>query len=465
MSTRALQFSRRMGEQDALMWSIEADPLLRSTITSVSILDRLPDRAALTDRIDRASRSVPRLRQRVAVTPCNLAPPEYVIDEHFDLDFHLRWQRAPGDGTLRDVLDFAQPFAMSGFDRARPLWEMIVLSDLEGGRSAVVQKIHHSLADGVGMMKLSTAFLDAGPGVVVDPGPMPPAPAPEHPSVVGQLRSGVEYQLRHQFRALGSAPGRAGAMALDPFGTTTRALRSGASVARMLRPVSRPLSPLMTARSLSVHFDTVTASLPAMRAAAKRVDGRLNDAFLAAVAGGLDRYHRTHEMPVERLRMTLAINVRPRGEGEAGGNQFVPMRFAFPVAIADPLERMAQLRDLVAAERAEPALHLAAPISGALNRLPVFMTTALFGGMLKAIDVVTSNVPGAPVPIYIAGARLEANFGFGPLSGAACNVTVLSYMDELHLAVSTDPAAVADPETFVACLRDGVGEIEKLAES
>ena len=364
MSTRALQFSRRMGEQDALMWSIEADPLLRSTITSVSILDRLPDRAALTDRIDRASRSVPRLRQRVAVTPCNLAPPEYVIDEHFDLDFHLRWQRAPGDGTLRDVLDFAQPFAMSGFDRARPLWEMIVLSDLEGGRSAVVQKIHHSLADGVGMMKLSTAFLDAGPGVVVDPGPMPPAPAPEHPSVVGQLRSGVEYQLRHQLRALGSAPGRAGAMALDPFGTTTRALRSGASVARMLRPVSRPLSPLMTARSLSVHFDTVTASLPAMRAAAKRVDGRLNDAFLAAVAGGLDRYHRTHEMPVERLRMTLAINVRPRGEGEAGGNQFVPMRFAFPVAIADPLERMAQLRDLVAAERAEPALHLAAPISG-----------------------------------------------------------------------------------------------------
>ena len=83
--------------------------------------------------------------------------------------------------------------------------------------------------------------------------------------------------------------------------------------------------------------------------------------------------------------------------------------------------------------------------------------------MLKAIDVVTTNVPGAPFDLFAEGARLQANFGYGPLSGAACNVTLLSYIDELHLGISTDPAAVSDPEVFVACLQEGIEEIETLA--
>jgi len=465
MGVRTLHFNRRMSDQDALMWSIETDPLLRSTITSVSILDRTPDREVLTERIERASRSVARLRQRVQATPYNLAPPEYVVAENFDLDYHLRWQRAPGRGTLRDVLDFAQPFAMSGFDHARPLWEMVVLEGCEAGRAAIVQKIHHSLADGVGMMKLSTAFVDPKRSAVADPGPMPAAPAPEHPSVIDQFRSGLGYRARRQLALVGTGPARLGSALRDPLGTATGVVRSTASAARMLRPVSRPLSSVMTARSLRVRFDTVTASLPAMKAASKRVDGRLNDAFLAAVAGGLDRYHRSHGEPVHELRMTMPINVRRKDDGEAGGNQFVPMRFSFPVTTADPLKRMAEMRDLVTAQRAEPALHLAAPIAGMLNRLPVVVTTALFGGMLKAIDIVTSNVPGAPFALYMGGARLQANFGFGPLSGASCNITLLSYIDELHLAVSTDPAAVPDPGTFVDCLGEGITEVEKLAET
>ena len=100
-----------------------------------------------------------------------------------------------------------------------------------------------------------------------------------------------------------------------------------------------------------------------------------------------------------------------------------------------------------------------------LNRLPVSMTTAIFGGMLKAIDVVTTNVPGAARPLFIAGARLQANFGYGPLTGAACNITLLSYIDEIHIGISTDPAAIPDPDVFVACLQDGLTEIEKLAHN
>jgi hypothetical protein len=160
--------------------------------------------------------------------------------------------------------------------------------------------------------------------------------------------------------------------------------------------------------------------------------------------------------------MTMPINVRSAEQAMEGGNQFVPARFPVPLDIRDPRERMRRLTSLVASERAEPALGMVAPIAGVLNRLPVSLTTRLFGGMLKGIDFVSSNVPGAPIPIYVAGAPLEANFAFGPLSGAALNVTLLSYIDELHMGVNTDRAAVPDPDVLLECLQDGIDEVEKL---
>jgi diacylglycerol O-acyltransferase len=456
-----IRFERRMSDADALMWAIEKDPLLRSTITAVSILDRSPDRVRFEEQVERATRVVPRLRQRVVASPFHVAPPEYVIDPNFDIRYHVRWMGAPGDGSLRALLDLTAPLAMQGFDRARPLWEFVVVEGLEGGRAALIQKLHHSLTDGVGAMRISMAFLDTHPEGR-EQAPMPDPPEAERPAALALLRDALAERTRRRVGMLGQVPRALAGAAADPLGSARAAVDAAGSAARMLRPVRTPLSPIMSGRSLSVRFDALSASLPALKAAARRVDGRLNDAFIAAVAGGLDRYHRRHGAPVDALRMTMPINIRPKGEIVAG-NQFVPARFVFPVAIGDPETRMSALRDLILRERAEPALGLVAPIAGVLNRLPVSASTALFGGMLKAVDVVTSNVPGAPVPVYVAGARLEANFGFAPMTGAASNITLLSYVDDVHVAVSTDPAAVPDPDVYVGCLQEGFDEIQKLA--
>jgi WS/DGAT/MGAT family acyltransferase len=235
------------------------------------------------------------------------------------------------------------------------------------------------------------------------------------------------------------------------------------SAGRLLTPAFTPMSPIMTERSLSVRFDVVRAPIAELKAAAKKADGRLNDAFVAAVAGGLARYHGRHGAPVEALRMSMPINIRAADGDTLAGNQFVPARFPLPITIADPIERMAAIRSLVGEQRDEPALSITEPVAGLLNRLPLSMTTALFGGMLKGIDFITSNVPGVPFQVYLAGAAVEANFAFGPMAGAAANITLLSYLDEVHVGINTDPAAVPDPEVFVECIEEGFEEIRKVA--
>jgi hypothetical protein len=124
---------------------------------------------------------------------------------------------------------------------------------------------------------------------------------------------------------------------------------------------------------------------------------------------------------------------------------------------------MRAIRSRVASARSEPALPISEEIAGVLGRLPRALSVPLLGSMLKAIDFVTSNVPGPPYPVYVSGARVEQMFGFGPLSGSGVNVTLFSYDGELQFGINSDPAAVSDPELFVECLERGVSEVLSVA--
>src|SRR5437764_3776744 len=189
-----IRFDRRMSDADALMWGIEKDPLLRSTITAIAVLDRAPDRVRFTDKMERASREIPRLRQRVVSSPLVPAPPRWVADPDFDLHYHLRWVRSPDPGSLRTLLDLAQPLAMQGFDRARPLWEFTVVEGLADGKAALIQKLHHSITDGVGAIKIAMHMLDLEREPAEDRGPMPAAPEPEHVSTWRLIREAMNHE-------------------------------------------------------------------------------------------------------------------------------------------------------------------------------------------------------------------------------------------------------------------------------
>ena len=130
----------------------------------------------------------------------------------------------------------------------------------------------------------------------------------------------------------------------------------------------------------------------------------------------------------------------------AGGNRFAPARFPVPADIDDPGERVRAIGVLVRNWRAEPALRMSSALAGVLNRLPTSTTTALFGGMLKCCDFVATNVPGAPVPVYVGGARIDRLYAFAPTAGAAVNVSLISHNDTCCIGVVVDTTAVPDAD-------------------
>ncbi|MEZ5380610.1 MAG: wax ester/triacylglycerol synthase family O-acyltransferase [Microthrixaceae bacterium] len=456
----SFEFEDRMSDSDALMWSIEKDPLLRSTIVTVSTFEGQLDHERVRHQVDYLSRVIPRLRQRVRANPLSVAPPRWEFDPYFDLGYHLRFATVSEDATLHDVLALAEPVGMQGFDRARPLWELTVVDGMAGGSSAIIIKIHHSITDGVGGMKLQFALFDLSADQA--PPELPPEPNVHVLSQPERMSDALAHETRRNAglfaswarRGLGSALGAVS----DPVGALASAEELSASVVRMIKPAT-PMSKLITKRSLSVRFDTLAFPLAEAKAAGRAVGGRLNDAFVAGVALGLRRYHEAHAHNPAALRMNMPISIRTQTIGNQAGNAFIPARVEVPLTPDDPAELMRRIRVAVLGARDEPANDLMELLSNGLNRLPTSMTSSLFGAMLKGNDFTASNVPGAPIPVYLVGNRMTAQYAFGPNAGSAMNLTLVSYADTCFIGVNVDPVAVPDPQVLMACLAKGYDEV------
>ncbi len=448
----------RMSEFDALMWIVERNPMLRSTMTSVAIFDGQPDRKVVRERIDRMTRVIPRLRQRVRGNPFSIATPRWEIDPDFDLDYHLRWIGVGGDRTVRDVLDLTAPIVMQGFDRERPLWEADVVEGLADGTTALILKTHHSVVDGMGAMRMQMELFDFEPGIV-DKGPMPDAPSEV---VLGQAERSVDalaHELRAQREVFAAGRDFLKANLMHPLDTTRSVAEGVVSAGRLLKPIDAPLSPLLSERSLNLRLDTIELSLSELKAASKLAGGKLNDSFLAGLCLGLGEYHQRHGLPAEALRFGVPVNQRPKdGDDSAEGNHWAPVRFELAI-LDDPIEQMHEIQARMAATTAEPALAWLASISGAIRRLPKPMATAIVTASMRGTDVQASNVPGSPLPLYLAGVPMLAQFPFGPVTTSALNVTLLSYRDDLHIGVAMNDAAIDDPGQLVDDLRNGFRQV------
>ena len=445
-------------EVDAFTMQLERDPLLRSTIVAIALFDRSPEWSQLTERIDRASRLAPTFRMKLVPTPLRLAPPRWVVDPDFDLSWHLRRARVPAGGGFEAVLDYARIAGMTAFDHERPLWEFTLLEGLprgpRGARDEGAPLADRRHRRGV----VGRARRRPHPGAR---GPARCARAQPRANGHGAFEPLLEalgHDVRHLADLAGGLVRHAPAMAADalhePVHAATSAVRTVGSVANFVRPVLRTASPVMRDRRLRWHYDTLDVPTDGLLAAGHDVHGTLNDAFVAAIAGGFRLYHERHGAGVDELHISMPISTRGDAAGLAG-NQVTLVRFAVPVGIESPALRTARIGQLCRAARAEPALEYSNLIAGVFNLLPVSVT----GGMLKHVDLLASNVPGFPNEVFIAGARLDAFYPFGPTIGSSANVTLVSYAGTCNIGVNTDAGAVPDPAALLACLREGFDEV------
>ena len=147
--------SSSMRDSDAFAWYMETDPTLRATIVAVAWLEQSPDWDALVERLDRATRLIPMFRQRVVESPGALTAPGGPTTSASTSRWHLRRIDSPAPHTPETVIAIARNAAMTAFDHAHPLWEFTLVEHLEGGRAALVMKVHHALTDGIGGMQLA----------------------------------------------------------------------------------------------------------------------------------------------------------------------------------------------------------------------------------------------------------------------------------------------------------------------
>src|SRR4051794_16517749 len=345
-------FDTKMSDAEGLMWRIEKDPHLSSTFGNVTILDTKPDFERIVRRMEHATTIVPRLRQRVQSAPANLSAPMWVNDANFDIRYHVRHLALPKPGNMRQLLDLATLLINDPFDRTRPLWQFVIVDGLRGGRSALIEKLHHTISDGEGMIQLSLAFLDFDRDA-------PEPPPIDVDELLAAASNGAGTGAPDFVRGLGGATLRMPLgllrqmleVMVDPPRTppaSTATADTVRGVITQLSDVEQAHSPLWKQRSLKRRVETLRAPFLATRDVARKLGGTLNTAFLTVAAEASSQYHVKLDAPVETLRASMAVSTRTES---SGANAFSLVRMLIPTSPMPIAERFMAINESAQASR------------------------------------------------------------------------------------------------------------------
>jgi WS/DGAT/MGAT family acyltransferase len=453
----------RMSDMEALMWTLEKDPHLSATFASVTVLDAVPDFERFRRKMIRAVNRIPRLRQRVVPGGLGrLAPPAWQDDPSFDIDYHVSRMALPAPGTERELFDLAARLAQDPFDRTRPLWEFHIVEGLEGDRAALFQKMHHTITDGEGGIRLSERFIDAErhpdekPTADLRPRPEPPAP------------SGLLQTAGRTLGHLGGKAGRGVKDAAEGLADVVRhptelpqkgagALTLSKALAKQMTPTDGSKSPLWQHRTQRRRMEAFRIPFDPAHSSAKALGVSVNDLFVTGALRGAARYHADQGAELHELRVAMPVSTRTGGL--AGGNSFTPARVVLPTDLQDPAEHLRAVSERLGITKRDPALRAAEGLAGVANVLPVSVLTRFVRQQAESVDITTSNVRAAPFDLFIAGARIEATYPLGPLAGTAFNLTTMSYCGSLDMGLHIDTGAVQWPALLRDHLADAYAEL------
>ena len=431
------------------------------------------DFGTVRDLVESRLHLIPMFRRRLVEVPFRLHHPVLVEDPEFDIDFHLRRMAVPAPGTIRELTGLAGDFLSRPLDRSRPLWEIWVVEGLEDGHIGVLAKVHHSMIDGVTGAEMLVHLFD------LEPDPAPQEEAVQEERRLDHVPSDVEL-VGHSVASLARQPvrlARALPKTARAVGRLVSRRRTGAG--GMATPFSGPRTPWNGAITGHRAVAVGTLSLESVKAVKRHFGTTVNDVVLALCSGALRRYLSDHGgVPAESLISVVPISVRQAEGGDAaaeGANQVSAMFVSLATDLEDPVERLRSIADSTKGAKEEHnALGADSLMDWAEFAAPGVFARAmrLYSGMNLADrhrpihNVIISNVPGPPFPLYLAGARLVMLAPLGPImEGAGLNVTVISYMDRIDVGLIACRESIPDVWDLADDFAASMAELEKAASS
>ncbi|MGH7780665.1 MAG: wax ester/triacylglycerol synthase family O-acyltransferase [Candidatus Binataceae bacterium] len=481
--------SYRLSTQDATFIYAESHsgPL---HIGSIGLFEGRIDFEAIRQHVTSRIHLIPRYRQRLAPVPFNLAHAMMEDDPEFSVDNHVFNRELPPGTNEAAALSLIMRGYESPLNRARPLWDMQVYQGLEGGRTAVVWRVHHCLVDGVSGVELLKVMYDFRP----DPEPVAP---PETPWVPNPPSSGTVRFIeaaRERLRAtMESAQQTARETMSDPA--------SAAKNAQALASAARAMTELATRQIVRTPWNAgvvterreiawTRQSFADFRAIRQAFGGSVNDVVLTILTEGAARYldHHGYKGRGEELCIGCPVNVRHRDERSALGNRVSMM---FPTASAEPMDVVERLRLIAAeterikqsgsAQSLESLMRLAEGVPPTLIAMGSRIATgaidaaaalaklsgwkpAAGGFALPAsmINFVATNVPGVQVPLYLLGHRCLDMIPLVPLGATlGYSVAILSYNQSLYFGMMAEPRLMPDVALMRAYVDEAFAELRR----
>jgi diacylglycerol O-acyltransferase / wax synthase len=402
---------------------------------------------------------VPKLRQRPAEGLFGEAPPVWLDDPDFEISRHVRVCRLPPPGTEVELRHLCAEFMAVPLEPTRPLWELTFVEGLSEERVALIEKLHHSMADGLAASELATVLLDLSPVPPQSEEVRPWRPESRPPP----WRAAVDDLLR-----LGGVPVRVakwyGQSILHPIRRTREMAElvgavSTLATSKIIAPRSSLNEPITQARSVTftrLPFEQV-------HDVARSFEVTINDVLLTLVAGGLrdllmSRRELTQNGELQVLVPVGLVNAEGRGLANSVSALFVRL----PIGMEDPVTVLKKVSDEMGKDKRRHQALAAATALRLLEPLPqnLLMAAAEFVHHQPFFNLIVTNVPGPPVALYALGSKLLEAFPLMPLAGnQSLAVAALSYEGQLNLGVLSDPATCPDVEVFCRGVRS---ELEAL---
>jgi diacylglycerol O-acyltransferase len=424
---------------------------------------------AFKDELERRIADVPMFQRKLKQVPLGIDHPVWVTDDDFDIDRHVHRMALPSPGGDRELADLCGHMAGIPLDRSRPLWEFVVVEGLESGKVAIFTKMHHCTVDGVSGANAISYLCSLEP----DAPPLETAPEngfdPRTPGDAELFARGVLTNLGKPVAVAKLVGPTAGVLT-----KTIGRARSGTAMAAPLRAPRTSFNGTITGHRTIALEDL---SLDKIKEIKNAVPGAtVNDVVLALCGGALRRYlEERGELPASSLVASVPVSVRGKSKHEAGSNKVSTIFSRLGTDIEDPLDRLGQVSEgntnakdhhkAIPADTLQDWAEFAAPRTfGLAVRMVSSLRLADSGPVIH--NLVISNVPGPPVPLYFIGARIEGLYPLGPVfHGAGLNITVMSSDGKVHVGAIACRELVPQPWKLTDKFAEELESLHKAATS